>query len=89
MSSPPALERHDRRVLWLKAVLLTAWAALSFGACFFARDLQFTIGPWPFGYWVASQGALLGFILIVAVYAWAMERLEPPGEGAPREHRDA
>ena len=86
MSSSPAQERHDPRVLALKAVLLAAWAAVSFGTCFFARDLSFTIGPWPFGYWMAAQGALLAFIAIVAGYAWAMNRLAP--EDALPPHRD-
>jgi putative solute:sodium symporter small subunit len=86
MSSSPAQERHDPRVLVLKAALLAVWAAVSFGACFFARDLQFMVGPWPFGYWVAAQGALLAFILIVAGYAWAMNRLAP--EDAVPDRRD-
>jgi putative solute:sodium symporter small subunit len=32
---------------------------------------------WPFAYWLAAQGALLAFVAIVAVYAWAMKRLQP------------
>lgn len=79
MDEPPAYEHehHDPRVLWLKAGLLALWAAASFGACYFARALEFSVGPWQFSYWFAAQGALLVFIAIVAVYAWAMARLEP------------
>ncbi|TFZ08621.1 DUF4212 domain-containing protein [Ramlibacter humi] len=76
-SRPPALERHDPRVLALKAALLLVWAAVTFGVGWFARDLQFSVGAWPFGYWMAAQGALLVFIAIVAGYAWAMNRLAP------------
>jgi putative solute:sodium symporter small subunit len=89
MSSPLVHERHDTRVLLLKAVLLAAWAALSFGACYFVRDLDFTVGPWPFGYWLASQGALIGFIAIVAIYAWAMDRLDPDAALPPPDAGDA
>jgi putative solute:sodium symporter small subunit len=89
MSSLPVHERHDTRVLLLKAVLLSIWAVLSFGACYFARDLEFMVGPWPFGYWIASQGALIGFIAIVAIYAWAMDRLDPDAALPPADTDDA
>jgi len=72
-----AQERHDPRVLALKAGLLVVWAAVSFGFCFLARDFQFMLGGWPFGYWMAAQGAVLAFIAIVVVYARIMLRLVP------------
>lgn len=67
----------------LRLLLLAAWAAASFGCCFFARDLQFAIvGGWPAHYWMAAQGAMLVFIAIVAVYAWQMNRLDDAAEAA-------
>ncbi|MBC7602587.1 MAG: DUF4212 domain-containing protein [Ramlibacter sp.] len=77
MLDPQAQEKHDPRVLALKAVLLALWAIASFGVCFFARDLAFTVGPWPFGYWMAAQGVVVVFIAIVVVYAVVMKRLAP------------
>ncbi len=72
---PPDL--HDVRHLWLKAGLLAVWVLVSFVATYFARDLQhITWGDWPLGYWIAAQGAVLVFIGIVVVYAWAMSRFE-------------
>lgn len=71
---PPDL--HDARHLWLKAGLLVVWALVSFGACYFARDLQWPVGPWPLGYWMAAQGAVLMFIALVFLYCWAMNRFE-------------
>ena len=71
---PPDL--HDVRHLQLKAALLVVWALVSFGVCFFARDLQTTVAGWPFGYWVASQGAVFVFMVIVVAYAWAMTHFE-------------
>lgn len=71
---PPDL--HDVRHLRLKAALLVVWALTSFGVCFFARDLLFSVGDWPVGFWMASQGAVFVFIAIVVVYAWAMSRFE-------------
>ena len=75
--SSGAHQKIDARVLALKAGLLAIWALVSFVLCWFAPALQFNVGPWPFFYWMAAQGALLVFIAIVAVYAWAMDRLEP------------
>ena len=77
MGDPEAQEKHDPRVLALKAGLLAVWAAASFGVCFFARDLQFLVGPWPFGFWMAAQGSVLVFIVIIVAYAVVMRRLSP------------
>jgi putative solute:sodium symporter small subunit len=35
------------------------------------------IGAWPFDYWMAAQGAVLVFIVILVVYAACMKRLAP------------
>ena len=89
MADPEAQEKHDPRVLALKASLLAVWAIVTFGFSFFARDLQFMLAGWPFGYWMAAQGAVLLFIAIVAVYAtvmkrWAPEDSLPTGTGGTR-----
>jgi putative solute:sodium symporter small subunit len=83
MADPEAQEQHDPRVLALKAALLAAWAAASFGTCYFARDLQFRVGPWPFGFWMAAQGCVLLFIAIVVTYATVMRRLAPDDSAPP------
>ena len=77
MADPEAMEKHDPRVLALKAGLLAVWATISFVCCYFARELSFMAFGWPFSYWMAAQGAVLGFIAIVVVYATAMRRLAP------------
>ena len=82
MERGDAIERHDPRVLALKGGLLALWAAVSFGVCFFARDLSFSVAGWPFSYWFAAQGAIGVFIAIVVFYAWAMRRLAPEDDGA-------
>ncbi|WP_137896668.1 sodium/substrate symporter small subunit [Ramlibacter sp. 2FC] len=75
-TTAPEQRPHSSAALALKAVLLLAWAAVSFGVCFFARDLQFDLAGWPVNYWIAAQGAVLVFIGVVALYAWFMNRLE-------------
>ena len=86
---PFAPDLHDARHLWLKAGLLLVWALVSFGACFFARDLQITVGRWQLGYWIASQGAVLVFIVIVCVYCAAMSYFERQDLAAQRKARQA
>jgi putative solute:sodium symporter small subunit len=82
VAEPEVHEKHDPRVLRLKAALLAAWVLVSFGTMYFARDLPFAVGPWQFSYWMAAQGALVAFIAIVAFYAWAMDRLAPEDDVA-------
>jgi putative solute:sodium symporter small subunit len=41
---------------------------------FFARDLNFSFFGWPFSFWVASQGALIGYLVIAWTYARLMNR---------------
>ena len=85
---PPDL--HDVRHLKLKAGLLLLWALVSFGGTYFARDLQLLVfGAWPLGYWIAAQGAVLVFIGIVVVYAWAMNRFERQDTEAAQAPRPA
>lgn len=78
-----APDLHDVRHLWLKGGLLALWALASFGVCYFARYLMFPVGGWPLGFWMASQGAVFVFLVIVVAYAAAMswfERHDRPGE---------
>jgi putative solute:sodium symporter small subunit len=56
--------------------LLLVWFCTSFGPAFFARDLSFEVGGWPFHFWMAAQGTLLVFLAVVVVYAWLMNRWE-------------
>ena len=74
--SSPGSTRYWRRTKRLTAALLLLWFGVTFGIAFFARDLDFDFFGWPFSFWVASQGALLVYLLLVGVYAVAMQRLD-------------
>ncbi|MBL8452071.1 MAG: DUF4212 domain-containing protein [Zoogloea sp.] len=66
-----------RATLRLTSVLLLAWAAASFLPGWFAEDLNaFTFYGWPVGFYMAAQGALIIFLLIVWIYDVWMTRLE-------------
>jgi putative solute:sodium symporter small subunit len=62
--------------LRLIAVLMAIWFAVSFVTTYFARELSFSFFGWPFSFWMASQGALVAYLLIIGFYAWAMNRLD-------------
>ena len=72
----PALAAHWRRTRWLTAVLLLVWFLAGFVVVYFAADLRQRFFGWPLGFWMASQGALLVFLAVVVVYAWAMGRVD-------------
>jgi len=68
--------QYWRSNLRVTALLLLVWFMVTFGVSFFARELSFRFLGWPFSFWVAAQGALLVYGLIIAFYAWYMDRLE-------------
>ena len=65
-----------RKNLRLTAVLMVIWFLVTFGVGYFARDLNFTFFGWPFSFWVAAQGALIVYVLIIWFYARYMDRLD-------------
>ncbi len=74
---------EDRRAYWranvrLITVLLSIWAIVSYGCgILFVEQLnRFHIGKLPLGFWFAQQGAIYVFVVLIFVYAWAMDRLD-------------
>lgn len=69
--------RYWRRTLWLTGGLLLLWLAVTVLPAWFAVDLNHLhfLG-WPLGYYMAAQGSLLVYVLIVWFYGWLMDRLE-------------
>ncbi|MDE1950986.1 MAG: DUF4212 domain-containing protein [Burkholderiales bacterium] len=60
----------------LIGALLALWSVVTFGVAFFARELSFDFFGAPFSFWVASQGALVVYLVIVVVYNWRMDALD-------------
>ena len=72
-------ERH--RQYWQKnlritGILLVIWFFVTFVLGYFARDLNFNFFGWPFSFWVAGQGALIVYVVIIGYYAYYMNRLD-------------
>ena len=79
---PPSTD-NQRRAYWrdnsrLIAGLLFVWAAVSLGCgIIFVEPLnQFRCGQLPLGFWFAQQGSICVFVVLIFVYAWAMDRLD-------------
>jgi putative solute:sodium symporter small subunit len=68
--------RYWRRNRRLTFALLGVWFVVTFVATFFARELDFRLFGWPFSFWLAAQGSLVVYVLIVAFYAWKVNRLD-------------
>ena len=73
-----ARRAYWRRNLRLLLVLLTIWFACSFGlGILFVEPLnRIHIGGFPLGFWFAQQGSIYIFILLILVYAVAMDRVD-------------
>ena len=64
---------------WL-SFFLTVWFFVSFGCAILFRDwidAHFpAIGHAPFGFWMAQQGSIICFVIILITYSIVMNRLD-------------
>ena len=74
MTGPTPQARYWAQTRRLTAALLLLWFVVTFVGAWFARDLRFTFLGWPFSFYLAAQGALLVYLLIVYVYARCQRR---------------
>lgn len=73
----PDQRRYWRANLCWSAGLLVVWSVATFGVAWFAADLSTVewLG-WPLGFYMAAQGSVIIYVLVVWVYAHVMERLD-------------
>lgn len=76
-----------RNLRWI-AALLTIWFLVTFVVSWFARELRFPFFGWSFSFWMGAQGALVIYVLMAAIYAWAMNRADD-AEATADAHADA
>lgn len=72
-------QRRKHHWFWnrcLVGVLLGMWFLVTFVVPYHARDLSFRFFGWPFGFWMAAQGALLVYLMLVLLYARLMDKLD-------------
>ncbi|MGB0480080.1 MAG: DUF4212 domain-containing protein [Flavobacteriaceae bacterium] len=59
-------------------ILLSLWFLISFGAgILFVEELNsIQIGGFKLGFWFAQQGSIFGFVIIIFIYIYLMNRLD-------------
>jgi putative solute:sodium symporter small subunit len=75
----PATEAHRQeywqRTLKLTVILLAVWFVVTYVAGFFARELNsITLFGFPLGFYMAAQGSLIVYVVIIGYYARVMNR---------------
>ena len=67
-----------KSTLRLTLSLLTIWFLASFGAGILFREAldNFSIGGAPLGFWMAQNGAIYIFLLLIIIYCIRMTQLE-------------
>ena len=80
MPASPIFDRHAywrrtlRRLLTLLAIWLVAGPVMSI---ILVEPLnRFTIGNAPFGFWMAHQGSMYIFVVLIFINAWLADRLD-------------
>lgn len=88
MNSPPQTPNQDngrQNVYWTKSlqivlVILAIWFVLSLGCGVLFREkldaLLPPMGGAPFGFWMAQQGAIIGFLVLLFLYMVLMNSLD-------------
>ena len=81
----PSKQQSDQGAYWSKSLkivkgILFLWAAISLGCGILFRDLLDSVlpsvGGAPFGFWMAQQGSIIGFLVLLFVYMLLMNRLD-------------
>ena len=82
------MTNDNRRTYWganirLIRTLLIIWAAVSLGcSILLVKPLNTIIlGKIPFGFWMAQQGSIFIFVILIFVYAVQMDKLDRKFKG--------
>ncbi len=72
-------EKHHeywRKNVRITVILMILWVVVTYVAGYYARELSFSFFGWPFAFWVGAQGALAAYVIMIAFYAWYMNKLD-------------
>ncbi|NWK57607.1 DUF4212 domain-containing protein [Verrucomicrobiaceae bacterium N1E253] len=79
-SSSQSGSQYWKRNLYGLGINLAIWFSVSFGCGILWRDwldIHFPpVGHAPFGFWMAQQGSIIGFVVILIVYSVMMNKLD-------------
>tara|TARA_B110000008_G_scaffold273164_1_gene306998 strand:+ start:3257 stop:3535 length:279 start_codon:yes stop_codon:yes gene_type:complete len=75
---PSPISTYWKANLSITFKILIAWFSISFGCgIIFKEELdQFSIGGAPLGFWMAQQGSIIGFVILLIIYSFLMNKLD-------------
>lgn len=78
MAKDTSAKAYWRANLCVLTCLLMIWAAVSFGGSILWVDQlnAFSIGGFKLGFWLAQQGSIVVFFLLILAYVLLMNRLD-------------
>ena len=93
----PSMDREARRkAYWAEnrrmiIILLVIWFAAAYLHPPFAKVLNETriLTGFPLGYWLASQGSLVVFVVLIFFYAWYMNNVLDKKYGFNEDEEEA
>jgi putative solute:sodium symporter small subunit len=75
--APPSAEAYWRKTSVLMWTMLALWAIASFGIHAFASALnRYTFLGFPLGFYMAAQGSLIVFVVMLFWFAWRQNRID-------------
>ena len=78
--APSNSDRYWAKSLQIVGIILFLWAFVSLGCGILLRDILDSIlppvGGAPFGFWMAQQGSIIGFLALLILYMLLMNRLD-------------
>jgi putative solute:sodium symporter small subunit len=76
--TPEQQNAYWKRNLAYIAVLLAIWASVSYGAAILLADTldRVSLLGFPLGFWFATQGSILTFVVLVFAYVKLMNDLD-------------
>lgn len=77
--------------LRIVGTLLCIWFFISFGCGILLADYldNFRIGGFKLGFWMAQQGSIYGFVVLIFVYIWQMDKLDRKYQLDQEQHTKA
>ncbi len=70
-------QEYWRRNLNLTVVMLAIWFVATFVMAFFARPLaEIVIFGFPLSFYMAAQGSMIIYLVMIFIYARSMKRLD-------------
>lgn len=76
-NTPEADAAHWVKTRTLTFVILALWIVFAFVAHVFAKELnEYTFIGFPLGYYMAVQGSLIAFVVLIFVHNWAQDSID-------------